>query len=263
MRVALAQTNIIWENKAENYEKCEQFVKQAKVQEAELVFFPEMSFTGFSMNTMKIAEDSNQTVNEIKMIALKYEVGIGFGWVKKTDLLAENHYSVINNKGESLSDYVKIHPFSYGGEDRCYSSGNQIVQFEYGEMKFSTFICYDLRFPEIFQIASKKADVIVVPANWPEERELHWRTLLQARAIENQCYILGVNCVGTINGLNYSGCSACISPDGEILYEQKGKEELIVCDIINFVGEIRTSFPVKKDKRIELYHDLERQLSTE
>lgn len=258
MRVALAQTNIIWENKAENYEKCEQFVKQAKVQEAELVFFPEMSFTGFSMNTMKIAEDSNQTINEIKKIALKYEVGIGFGWVKKTDLLAENHYTVINNKGEVLSDYVKIHPFSYGGEDKYYSPGNQIVQFEYGGMTFSTFICYDLRFPEIFQIASEKAEVIVVPANWPKAREDHWKTLLKARAIENQCYVLGVNCVGTIDNLEYSGGSTCISPDGRILSESYGQEQLICCDLDNCVHAMRDAFPVKKDRKNRLYYGLDK-----
>lgn len=255
----MAQTNIIWENKAENYEKCEQFVKQAKVQEAELVFFPEMSFTGFSMNTMKIAEDSNQTVNEIKKIALKYEVGIGFGWVKKTDLLAENHYTVINNKGEVLSDYVKIHPFSYGGEDKYYSPGNKIVQFEHGGMTFSTFICYDLRFPEIFQIASEKAEVIVVPANWPKAREDHWKTLLKARAIENQCYILGVNCVGAINDVNYSGGSMCISPSGIVLAEDFGEEQLVLCDIDACVDDIRKAFPMKNDRKNTLYSELERE----
>lgn len=260
MRVALAQTNIIWENKAANHEKCEQFVKQAKVQEAELVFFPEMSFTGFSMNTMKIAEDSNQTVNEIKKIALKYEVGIGFGWVKKTDLLAENHYTVINNKGEVLSDYVKIHPFSYGGEDKYYSPGNQIVQFEYGGMTFSTFICYDLRFPEIFQIASKKAEVIVVPANWPKTREDHWKTLLKARAIENQCYILGVNCVGTIDGLEYSGRSAFISPNGIVLTESEEKEQLLCYNLDDCVSKIRDEFPVKKDRKEHIYFELSKNM---
>ena len=256
----MAQTNIIWENKAANHEKCEQFVKQAKVQEAELVFFPEMSFTGFSMNTMKIAEDSNQTVNEIKKIALKYEVGIGFGWVKKTDLLAENHYTVINNKGEVLSDYVKIHPFSYGGEDKYYSPGNQIVQFEYGGMTFSTFICYDLRFPEIFQIASKKAEVIVVPANWPKTREDHWKTLLKARAIENQCYILGVNCVGTIDGLEYSGRSAFISPNGIVLTESEEKEQLLCYNLDDCVSKIRDEFPVKKDRKEHIYFELSKNM---
>lgn len=258
MRVALAQTNIVWENKAENYEKCEQFVKQAKEQEAELVFFPEMSFTGFSMNTTKIAETNQETLNEIKVIALKYDIGIGFGWVKKTDLLAENHYSVISNKGMVLSDYIKIHPFSYGEEDKYYSPGNQIVQFEHGGMTFSTFICYDLRFPEIFQIASEKAEVIVVPANWPKAREEHWKTLLRARAIENQCYILGVNCVGNINNVDYSGCSMCVSPDGSVLAKGIDEEEILYCEVNECVDTIRREFPVKQDKKNSLYLQLYR-----
>lgn len=260
MRVALAQMNIHWENKESNYRKCKEFVAQAKKHKCDIVFFPEMCFTGFSMNTEKIAEENHETLTEMKRIARRYKIGIGFGWVKKADYLAENHYSVVSAEGSVLSDYIKIHPFSYGGEDKYYSPGNQIVQFEYGGMTFSTFICYDLRFPEIFQIASAKTEVIVVPANWPKAREDHWKTLLKARAIENQCYILGVNCVGTIDGLEYSGRSAFISPNGIVLTESEEKEQLLCYNLDDCVSKIRDEFPVKKDRKEHIYFELSKNM---
>lgn len=252
MKIALCQTNIIWENKKSNILNAENIIKNT---DADIIFFPEMSFTGFSSEIEKTGENG-ETVKIIKNIAEKYKKAIGFGWTKICGDMAFNMYTVVSDKGDVLSDYAKIHPFSYSGEDKKFLSGNKVVYFNYKGFNIGTLICYDLRFPEIFQALSKNADIIVVPACWPEKRIEHWKTLLKARAIENQCYIAGVNCVGDIGGLKYSGDSMLIDPNGEILYTDSYKESVIVGEINNDVSEYRNSFPTKRDRKILFYKEI-------
>lgn len=253
MRVALAQTEIIWEDKEKNEVMGRNYVLQATQEGAQAIFFPEMSLTGFSMNTEKTAEKDEETVRRFARIAKQYHVAVGIGWVKKTGERAENHYTVMNECGDVLSDYVKIHPFSYADEDKYFTSGDKIINFKLGEYKWSTLICYDLRFPELFQIASDAAEVILIPANWPQKREDHWQNLLAARAIENQCYILGVNCVGHINGIDYNGGSCGISPDGKTLGELEGKSGVLMIDIKDNPEKIQEKLPTKRDRKWDFY----------
>lgn len=252
MRLELCQTNILWENKTENIKRAEKIISESK---ADIVLFPEMSFTGFSMNTALTGERDNFTLNKMSEFSLKYKKALAFGWVKNTEDLSENHYSFIEN-GRLLSDYVKIHPFSYSGEDKYFKGGNSVNVFEFMDLNFSSFICYDLRFPEIFRAVSEGADIITVAANWPSKRSEHWTTLLRARAIENQCYIIGINCVGDIGGIEYKGESCVISPDGTIIKSLSDKEDSIIVEIENDVKDYREIFPVHKDKRKELYKEL-------
>lgn len=188
--------------------------------------------------------------------AKKYNIAIGFGWVQDCGENSENHYTIVSKQGDILSDYVKIHPFSYLGEDKKFQSGKEIKFFELDNIKFSSFICYDLRFPEIFQIASKRVDAIIVPANWPASRAEHWKCLLKARAIENQVYIIAINCVGEINKLSYSGDSCIIDPNENILLELSNEEGILEYDLNNYVHEIRDLFPIKKDRKEALYHQI-------
>ncbi len=256
MKVALAQTHIECENKKENYNRAEKVVFTAQKAGADIVYFPEMSFTGFSMNIQVTGEKNNKTVDTMSILAQKYAIFIGFGWVCLDGERATNHYSVVSSNGEVISDYSKIHPFSYGDESKYFDGGNKIDKYKILEYTFSNFICYDLRFPEIFQIASRQSEIIVVPANWPKAREEHWKTLLRARAIENQCYILGVNCVGNMNEIEYSGCSMAVSPNGDILSMLENSEGIIYVDIISDVQNVRRLFPVKNDRKWELYNEL-------
>ena len=253
MKVALAQSNIIWEDKVKNEANAVEYIIQAVNAGAEAIFFPEMSLTGFSMNIKETAEENPITVLKFSKFASQYHIVIGVGWTKQKDQLAENHYTIIDRQGDVLSDYVKIHPFSYADEDKFFIPGNKITHFRLGGYDWSNFICYDLRFPELFQIASRKAEVILVPANWPKKREKHWKSLLTARAIENQCYMLAVNCVGRINGIEYSGGSCGISPDGTILDVLDDITGIVIVDLQEDVGEIRKEFPVKQDRRWDLY----------
>lgn len=251
MKIGLFQTEIIWENKEKNIEKLGKKIEE--LNETDLILLPEMSFTGFSMNVTNTQEENEETIQCIKELCKKNNIAIGFGWVKKGEKKAENHYTVIDKRGEIISDYIKIHPFSYSGEDKFFEGGDKLSFFELEEITFSTFICYDLRFPEIFQIASKKADVIIVPANWPAKREEHWKVLLKARAIENQVYIIAVNCVGNIGEQYYSGYSCVINPNGEEFINIHDEEGIKCFDLYNDVDKYRDNFPVKKDRKEKLY----------
>lgn len=262
MRLALAQTNIIWEDKRANLKHVEDILCSLRGR-AHLVLFPEMSLTGFSMNTAATADTERSTVKEIERLSEKYNISIGIGWVKQDNALAENHYSVITPDRGEVSDYVKLHPFSYSGEDKFFKGGDRLVSFSLCDFNISTAICYDLRFPEIFQIMSEKSGIIIVPANWPAKRREHWMTLLRARAIENQCYIAGVNCCGKMGELDYSGDSGLYNPDGKALEPVEvvnigiiPDEKVMIYDICNDVDSYRNSFPVKRDRRCELYSQL-------
>ena len=249
---------------------------------AEIVLFPEMSLTGFSMHTDVTAEicqpyaeiqsraqmDStpdmtNQpttgwTIEQIKTLADRHHTTIGIGWVKKTEPLCENHYSIVTPDGKIAMDYAKIHPFSYGEEHAHFRGGEKICTGKLGEFQVGLAICYDLRFPEQFRTMVPEAEIFIVPANWPEARTSHWKTLLAARAIENQCYVAGVNCCGDMDGQYYSGDSGVYAPDGSLLVPMREirladdsckEEKLLVYDIQNDVTKIRDAFPVLQDRK--------------
>lgn len=256
MKIALYQMNIVWENKEQNYILLENILKRQFGKGINLLILPEMSFTGFSMNTFRTKENNLQTVEKISYFARTYQMAIGFGWVKDCGEKSENHYTVIDKDGIVISDYIKIHPFSFSGEDQKFQGGEKIISFELNGIVFSTCLCYDLRFPEIFQIASKKAHVILLPANWPKKRREHWKCLLRARAIENQVYMMGVNCIGEIGGLLYSGDSCVIDPNGEVRLDAGMQEMVLEYDLTDDVEQFRNEFPVKKDRKEPLYYSL-------
>jgi len=256
VRIAVCQQNISFENKDYNLNKIIYNIALAKKKNADIVFFPEMSLTGFSMNIDKTSEKDFYNVDKIRSCAVENSISVGFGWVKSVGVKAENHYSVFSSAGEVVFDYVKIHPFSYAEEDLFYVGGNEVKFFHLNSICFSIFICYDLRFPEIFQAASKEASIIVVAANWPMVRKEHWKCLLKARSVENQCYIVGVNCFGKQNDIYYSGDSSVFNPDGKRICYRGEKEDLAVFEIENDTKRYREKFPVRNDRKIELYKSI-------
>ncbi len=253
MKISLVQQFISWENKSKNLINAEKKIKQYANEGCDLVLFPEMSFTGFSMNTNVTGETDGYTVNLISKMAKNYGVSVGFGWVDNESSKSKNRYSIIDKKGDVVSSYVKIHPFSYSNEDKKFIGGNDLSIFRIDNIPFSTFICYDLRFPELFRAVADKVHAIIIPACWPATRSSHWKSLLKARAIENQVYIFAVNCYGNIGGLYYSGDSCVINPNGEIIEILSDKEGEIVFDFLDDVEIKRSSFPVFNDRRKDLY----------
>ena len=131
MKTALCQLEIEFENREANIVKAEKYITEASESGADIVFFPEMTLTGFSMNVNKTGEDNNDTAELMSSFASKHNIAVGFGWVKNAGDKGENHYSVVSPEGKMLADYIKIHPFSYSKEDRYYNAGESLVSFEY------------------------------------------------------------------------------------------------------------------------------------
>ena len=254
MKLGLVQSHIEWDDKKANREKALESVKKAKENGVELLLFPEMTFTGFSMNVNSISEEKEEpdgTIAFMKKIAQDYGINIGAGWAERAGKKGKNHYTIISSEGEIVLDYVKMHPFSYAGENLHYESGDSYEVAEIAGIPMTAFICYDLRFPMNFWKASEKAHLIIVPANWPKRRIEQWKVLLRARAIENQVYIAAINCVGTIGEVEYSGASCVINPKGEVLALSEDEETLLIVEINDDVEEQRKKFPVHKDRRPE------------
>lgn len=273
-RIGLAQTDILWENVEENKKRAEEFFQKAKENHVELLLFPEMSLTGFSMNVEKTTKDWEEQVEFFRERSRYYEMTVVFGCAvpvnDRQELFSvhgagkereeetekknyENHLFVIEN-GRIRMDYRKIHPFTYGQEGEYFQGGKQIITMEWEKTTLGAFICYDLRFPEIFQISSEDSAIIVVIANWPETRIRQWDCLLQARAIENQCFIAGVNRTGKGGGLSYNGHSALYGPTGERMTMLCEEESLLIGDVdVEEVRKLREAFPVKKDRKEALY----------
>jgi len=260
MKLALAQLDIAFEDKVKNKEAVMKFIKHAVDENVDMIFFPEMTLTGFSMNTSLIGENNNETLDFFKDMSTSFNILIGFGYVEGSTC-SKNKYSVVEPHGMELVNYSKIHPFSFGDETKFYESGTEVNFFTAFDFAITPFICYDLRFPEIFQIASKTATLITVAANWPIERREHWITLLKARAIENQCYIAGINRVGEGNGLNYSGDSMIIDPLGNIISSLYMEEGLVIADICrDDVVNLREKFKLKDDRKETLYCNMYKKI---
>lgn len=259
MRIGLGQIDMGFEQKEEAMLLCQNLLAQAKEKGVDFVLFPEMTLTGFTMNPKGYGEPitESSSISFFQKEALKNNVAIAFGLPILTETAAENHCIIIDRKGKIIGDYTKIHPFSYGAETEHYASGDTIISCEIDGVPVAPFICYDLRFPEIFQIASQKNLILTVIANWPMARRKHWITLLKARAIECQAFVIGVNRTGLGGGLEYVGDSMIVSPTGEVLSHMVGESGLITVDIHpEDALTYRSSFPLKADRKPALYAKL-------
>jgi len=254
MKIALIQMDIEWESKQENYKNAERFIKLASDEGCDIIVFPEMFNTGFSMNVASIAEDEHgETSSALSRMAKKYNINIIAGYVVKVlgEKKGKNIAVAYNRAGQSIAKYAKLHPFSFAGEDQYYIPGRDTVLFDIEGIKASIFICYDLRFPEVFRRVARDVQVIFVLANWPSERKEHWLALLKARAIENQCFIIGVNRIGEDgNGILYPGLSVIFGPAGNELCRGGNNVEFMVCEInAQETLKVRAKFPFLQDMR--------------
>jgi omega-amidase len=254
MKIALIQLDIAWEDKRENYARAEKFFKRAAREACDIIVFPEMFDTGFSMNISALADHGRgETSVVLSGLAKKYGLNIIAGFAEKLSGMkkAKNLAVVFDRNGSVIAKYAKMHPFSFAGEDRFFSKGNTRVIFPIEGISASVFICYDLRFPEIFRDLAKEIQMIFVLANWPVSRKDHWETLLKARAIENQCFVIGVNRTGRDgNGIRYPGSSHVFDPLGKDICSGSAREQFVVCDIdTRTVFKVRSRFPFLDDIR--------------
>ncbi len=254
MRVCLAQYDIAWEDKRANMSRCRGFFAEAAELGAKLLIFPELSLTGFSMNPSLAEEQDGMTTRFFSGLSLQYGIGCVFGYAERCGDKLYNRLVCADKQGRVTALYAKMHPFSCGGE--VFSGGSEPVTFTLGGMRLGLTVCYDLRFPELYQQLSKSCDAVIVSANWNGSRREHWLTLLRARAIENQCYILGCNIIGHADGIDYSGDSVIYAPDGAKLAFASSEAGLLTADIDSgSVQRLRSEFPLKNDRKIEIYRN--------
>ena len=250
MKIGLVQYNPKWESKEENKKRLSEIIKRDFTEEPSLLIFPEMTLTGFTMEASKFGEDiSGDSLNFFTRLALKYKIYIAAGLIEKENKDYFNSLVVINPEGKLISKYRKIHPFSYSTEDKHYKRGEELKLTEINGLKIGLSICYDLRFPELYRFyAKEKVHLIIVIANWPDTRIEHWETLLKARAIENQCYVAGVNRIGDDPKLHYPGFSNIYDPMGVKIISAENDEKVIFSAINKEkVEEIRKNLPFLND----------------
>jgi omega-amidase len=258
LTITLVQTDLAWENKKTNLDVLERKINSIR-QKTEVVVLPEMFSTGFSMNPVLLAEGmEGETVAWMKKIATEKKIILTGSFIAEEKDVSgkKNYYNrliwMLPNGQSGV--YDKRHRFAYAGEDEKFSAGTRRLIASVKGWKINLLICYDLRFP-VWARQSNNAtgqpeyDVLIYTANWPERRSHAWKTLLQARAIENQCYVIGVNRTGDDgNKIHYAGESMVIDPLGEILYCKKDEEDIHSVTLDKkHLEDVREKFPFWKD----------------
>ena len=252
LTITLVQTKLFWEDKQANLNMLQQKIDRME-EKTEIVILPEMFSTGFSMNAERLAENmEGETVLWMKRMAAKKKIILTGSVIIAEDQKYYNRLIWMLPNGE-YGTYDKRHLFAYADEDDHYSSGNKKLTASVKGWKINLQVCYDLRFPVWTRQppgkAEDKYDLLINVANWPKKRSLAWKTLLRARAIENQCFVTGVNRVGEDgNKIRYDGGSTIIDPLGEIIF-QKNKEEGLYTFTLEkeIVTDTRNRFPFWRD----------------
>ncbi|MFG0293004.1 MAG: nitrilase-related carbon-nitrogen hydrolase [Phycisphaerales bacterium JB050] len=262
MRAHLLQMNLAWEDRQANFRKVEAMLDSAEIVPGDLVVLPELFDSGFSLHVDQTADDPpvghGETRAFLESLARERRVLIHGSW---TALAPDgerglNIAALFGVDGRMHYRYAKIHPFTFGREGERFDGGRDVVCVDLKDagasesLKATPAICYDLRFPELFRAGLEQgAEAYIIGANWPEARQMHWRTLSIARAIENQAWVLGVNRVGKDPHLGYAGGSMIINPKGEVIAEGDDSERVISAPISRSeTDHWRETFPAWKDR---------------
>lgn len=272
IKVGITEIDIGYEDKEYAREHCLEVMQEAYDNGVELLVFPEMTLTGFTMMPARMWEAYRddaipESISFFMENSRKYNMAMAFGYIEAfmadgSGEFDESRRKVFENKlaivsgDEVIMDYAKIHPFSFSGEDRVYRAGSRICQANVKDLRLGGYICYDLRFPEIFSAARDSYDAILVIANWPEERVAQWEALLRARAIENQAYVIGVNRVGMGKRERYVPSSHIYDVYGNELAERVS-DRLLVAELDPAViAGARKTFPQGRDRKNEFYRSI-------
>ena len=257
MKVHLVQFSPIWEDKKANFARVENLIDESSPEPGSLVLLPEAFATGFSLNLQVTCDgEPEQTHAFLSRLSSAHKVWILAGFITPDpgSKMGKNLAVLFNPKGERVGEYQKIHPFTPIGEDKVHLAGHELQIFSIGSFHLCPMLCYDLRFPELFRASVKKGtNLFVVLASWPDSRMNHWHALLQARAIENQAYVIGVNRTGSDPNHQYAGGSKVIDPMGKIRTEAALEEEWISFTLEHrLIEDWRSSFPALLDIREDL-----------
>jgi len=255
--IAIAQLDLKCGSPEDNFLKAQKAVRQAAEQNADIILLPELWASGFDLEkTHEYASLLNEGwFSRMSELAVENAIGVGGSLIEESQGEYYNTFALYGGDGSLLGSYRKIHLFQKLEEHIHFSGGEKIVVLNSPWGRVGLVICYDLRFPEIFRsCAVEGAELILLVAEWPKRRIEDWKILLQARAIENQCFIAAVNKVGSSQGAPLGGNSAIINPRGEILAQGGEKEELLQSEIdLAEVTQTREWMPVFDDRRPDIY----------
>ena len=257
LKVTLIQSELVWEDISSNLTGFDNTINAVE-EDTHLIILPEMFSTGFTMNAAALAQDmKGSAVKWIKEKSAEKTVDI------LGSIIAEDGGKFFNRLVWAKPDgeifiYDKKHLFRMAGEEKIYSAGSKNITVELNGWKIRPFICYDLRFPVWTRNVKNQFDAAIFIANWPERRSAHWKALLQARAIENQCYVIGVNRVGTDgNGLTYSGDSSIIDPWGTVIFQKSNQTCIHTAELsYDVLKTSREDFPVWMDADNDIIRSL-------
>ncbi|MFG0244524.1 MAG: nitrilase-related carbon-nitrogen hydrolase [Phycisphaerales bacterium JB052] len=253
MKVHLVQLDIAWEDKQTNHQRVRTLVEEVSPSPGDLIVLPELFDVGFTLNTQAAIDHDAGTLRFLQELANDTACIIhGARAVPGPDGEHALNCATIcapNDEHPPICEYHKVHPFSYGRETESYAGGDTLKHYPWGELQVCPAVCYDLRFPELFRMGIKAgAHAFVLGANWPSQRQLHWRTLSIARAIENLSFVLAVNRCGNDPFLPYSGGSIAIDPKGNILGELGDEEGVLSVEIEpSVLHDWRKTFPALQD----------------
>ena len=251
MRLALHQLNTVWENKSANLAAVEKAANFAVEHGCDALILPEMTLTGFSMDTSVTAElPGGSSEKAFAKIADSLSLAIIAGLVERRSEGCANIALYIDSVGCVVEKYAKTHLFPLAGEPDSHNPGAGTRVFYFIGTPAALAVCYDLRFPELFREVSREASLFIVIANWPASRSEHWMTLLRARAIENQVFAIGVNRTGEDpDGTLYSGGSAIFAPDGSAVQPTLAEGDFLIFNIDQgMVSEHRKRYPFLVDE---------------
>ena len=252
MNIYALQINSKWKDKKSNFALVYSLLSERQVPDNSLIVLPEMFATGFCLDpdltSVNETEKTESFLSELAQQMKSWVIG-GMTHPSQEERKAFNTAVSYNPQGRKISLYKKMHPIRVLGEDKVHLPGNFVESFAVNSFTVTPAICYDLRFPELFRSALHVGtDLFVVLGCWPQNRIEHWVTLLRARAIENQAFVIGVNRVGDDQGLEYGGRTMIISPKGEILSDGKRIEGLVEAEIkSSSAKQWRKEFPTIKE----------------
>jgi predicted amidohydrolase len=252
MRIAAVQHDIVWEDRDANFARLAPQVARGAGAGAELVLLTETFSTGFSMTPGIGEPEGGPSAQFLAGQAAEHGIWVGGTCPEIADeeTLPYNSFVLAGPDG-TTHRYRKLHPFTHAGEHERFKAGEKPLTVEIAGLRVTPFVCYDLRFADVFWNAAPGTDLYLVPANWPSPRRLHWQTLLQARAIENQAYVVGCNRVGTAgDGTTHVGDSRIVDPTGELLATGAGGETILLADVDPaVVAQTRERFRFLPDRR--------------
>lgn len=256
--ISLGQMDVVAGDPAANLAKAEYMAEQAAARRARFLVLPELWSTGYDLeNAAHHATALDEGLfAEMGRLAAKHNLHVIGSCLSR---IGEDQYAntaaVFDPEGQLLGSYSKIHLFRLMNEEQYLTAGNRLTLVDTERGRIGLAICYDLRFPEMFRaLALAGAQIVFIPAEWPHPRLAHWRTLLRARAIENQFYIVACNRVGQSGDTHFFGHSCIIDPWGETIIEGDEQERLLTDSVqLAEVERIREQIPVFQDRRPELY----------